>query len=162
MKKKDALIAALKKLGARDPESWAESEIEEDIPQLARFTFLKGAWDQIVRDGDASWIDGEIASTPEGSAEPYAGVAHALRKLKREGADLVAVADVVRGMQARLLFDLCYMLSDPDSVAGNDSVGWSLVESDENEGSARVIDGLHESVLETDPTGREMRPRNRG
>ena len=30
--------------GASDPEAWARSEVEEGIPQLARFLFLRQAW----------------------------------------------------------------------------------------------------------------------
>jgi hypothetical protein len=35
------LTEIFKEGGAIDPESWASSEIEEGIPQLARFNFLK-------------------------------------------------------------------------------------------------------------------------
>ncbi len=31
------------RLGARDPEKWARSQIKEGIPQLARFLFLRQA-----------------------------------------------------------------------------------------------------------------------
>ena len=65
-------------------------------------------------------------------------------------------------MQGRLLFDLCYQLDDSDVVeypsADLPKVNWALVELNE-EGNAvvRSIDGLHESVLELDPSGHEMR-----
>jgi len=38
--------------GAPDPQSWAESELSEDIPQLARFLFLRQAWRLVVADTD--------------------------------------------------------------------------------------------------------------
>jgi hypothetical protein len=37
----DELTALFKKVGARKPEGWARSQIEEGIPQLARFLFLR-------------------------------------------------------------------------------------------------------------------------
>jgi len=38
-------------------------------------------------------------------------------------------------------------------------VAWSLVKVDDDGNVLASVNGLHESVLETDPTGREMRPR---
>jgi hypothetical protein len=42
------LTALFEKLGAADPDGWARSQLEEDIPQLARFLFLRQAWRAIV------------------------------------------------------------------------------------------------------------------
>jgi hypothetical protein len=39
-------------------------------------------------------------------------------------------------------------------------VAWGLFEVDGEGNAGRSIRGLHESVLETDPTGREMCPKN--
>ncbi len=146
------------RLGARDPESLAGSETDEGIPQLARYLFLKGAWDGVVDPDDPSWIDRLIAQTPIDSAAPYAGTAHALRQLLAGGADRASINEVVRGMQAELMFSLCYLLSDPAFVDGNDVVSWALFELDAEGRPGREMSGLHESVLGTDPTGREMRP----
>ena len=69
------------------------------------------------------------------------------------------IAQLVRAKQAEFLFDLCYMMGDPSSVEGNDGyVDWSFMELDADGNASRSINGLHESVLETDPTGREVRP----
>ena len=154
----EELTATFARFGARDPEQWAGSEIREGIPQLARFLFLKGVWQEVVDAGDPSWIDRVVANTPEDSDAPFAGTAHALRRLLEAGADRQDLHEVVRGMQAEMIFGLCYLLDDPGAVEGNDSVDWGLFELDEDDQPARGIGGLHESVLETDPTGREMRP----
>ncbi|MCM0674467.1 hypothetical protein NCC78_07165 [Micromonospora phytophila] len=47
-----SLAERFKELGALDPESWARSEISENIPQLARFMVLRALWrpDQIFGD----------------------------------------------------------------------------------------------------------------
>jgi hypothetical protein len=158
---KDELTSIFADLGANDPESWAESEIKEGNPQLARFLFLKGCWDHIVTDGDTHWIDAEVANTPEHSSGPFAGTAHAIRRLLASGANRDDITEVVRGKQAELLHQVCYQLSDPESVVGNKYVTWALVELDETDEPEREICCLHESVLETDPTGREMKPVDR-
>ncbi len=41
-------------------------------------------------------------------------------------------------------------------------VAWALAQVDDAGNVLGGIGGLHESVLETDPTGREMRPRVEG
>jgi len=154
------LAALFKKLGASDPEGWARSQIEEGIPQLARYLFLRQAWRQIVSEGDSTWIDISIDRAQGRPDEPYAGVGHALRKLRARGATNEEITDVVRGMQAELLFSLCYLLSDPGELEAEvEGMGWALVQLDDAGGMVGAIEGLHESVLETDPTGREMRPR---
>lgn len=157
---KSELTDIFSKLGADDPEEWAESQIEEGIPQLARYIFLKGCWDNIIKDGDTSWINNQIDNTPVDSREPFSGIAHALRRLLDSGADPKDLIDLVRGAQAELLFSFCNQLDDPDSVEDNQYVNWGLVQLDDDDQPTNFISGLHESVLETDPTGREMTPRN--
>jgi hypothetical protein len=155
------LAATFRKLGARDPDGWARSQVEEGIPQLARFLFLRQAWREIVQEDDTSWIDASIDRAKTHPDEPYAGVGHALKKLRERGATNEEITDVVRGMQAQLLFSICYLLEDPGDVepeAGD--VGWVLAQVDQEGNVLDTIGGLHESVLETDPTGREMRPRS--
>jgi hypothetical protein len=150
------------RLGARDPAGWASSQLTQGIEQLHRFLFLRQAWAGILPDGDTSWIALEIASAKANPTEPYAGVGLALDRCLEKGADLRDIADIARGMQAMALFRICYLLEDPDFAEPElGDVGWSLVTTDKNfEPTTRQIAGLHESVLETDPTGREMRPRD--
>jgi hypothetical protein len=154
------LSALFKKLGAPDPDGWASSQIEEGIPQLARFLFLRQAWRAIVDESDFNWISGAIARAESRPEEPYAGVGHALRRLRALGASDEDLTDLVRGMQAELLFSLCYLLEDPGEVEPEAAdTSWALVQTDGDGNVLATIGGLHESVLETDPTGREMRPR---
>ena len=49
----DELTALFKKFGARDPTVWAKSQLEEGIPQLQRFLFLRQAWRNVVSENDA-------------------------------------------------------------------------------------------------------------
>jgi hypothetical protein len=156
------LTALFEKLGARDPEAWARSQFEQGIPQLAKFLFLRQAWRAVVSEGDAGWIAGAIASSEARPDDSYAGVGQALRSLRARGATDDELTDLVRGMQAELLFQICYLLEDPGELESEvEDVTWSLVETDEAGDVLDDIRGLHESVLEMDPTGREMRPRAR-
>jgi hypothetical protein len=144
------LAELFRKLGASDPEGWARSQVQEGIPQLARFLFLRSAWRCVVSEDDTAWIDQAIGRAEVQPDEPYAGVGHALKSLR------------VRGMQAQVLFHFCYVIADPGVVESEDvKINWALVELDDDGEPRGTIDSLHESVLETDPTGREMRPSSR-
>lgn len=154
------LAALFGKLGAAEPEGWAHSQVQEGLPQLARFLFLRQAWRHIVAESDSSWIEDSIQRADARPTEPYAGVGHALKKLRARGATDHEITDVVRGMQAELLFSFCYLLEDPGEVEPEVAdVRWALVQVDDDGNVVSSVGGLHESVLETDPTGREMRPR---
>lgn len=149
--------------GAREPAAWAKSEIDEGIPQLARFLFLRQAWRSIIPDGDTSWIEREVRSSKQDPAMPGAGLGMALARLLHAGAEPRDVAEVARAVQWQLLHSICYQLSDP-SIDEKElqHVRWGLFEVDDEGKIGRPIEGLHESVLETDPTGREMRPKDAG
>lgn len=161
-KNQKELTELFRQLGARDPEGWAASQTSEGISQLHRFLFLRQAWERVASESDDEWIDQEIASSKQHPGQPFSGIGHALARMQAKGVAREDIVDLVRGMQARLLFDFCYLLADPSIVESSvEDLGWALVETDDDfEPTGEVISGLHESVLDTDPTGREMRPRN--
>jgi len=142
------LTQLFESLGARNAGGWADSQISEGIPQLQRYLFLRQAWRAVLDERDVDWIAREIRYSERDAAAPYAGVA---------AQDLM---DIVRGVQAKLLFGLCHLLDDPGlSEPALESLAWGLFEVDEQGNPVLPrLGGLHESVLETDPTGREMRP----
>lgn len=156
------LAELFRKLGARDPEGWASSQVREGIPQLHRFLWLREAWKLIVSDDNYDWMTTEIELAEARPNDPYAGVGLALKKCLDRGVDKEALNEIVRGKQAEFLFGLCYMLEDPNfSEEEVKDLCWGLFETDAEGRPAARIGALHESVLETDPTGREMRPKNR-
>ncbi len=155
------LTELFRRLDASDPEGRARSQVNEGINQLHRYLFLRQAWSRVVTEGDQSWIDDAISNSTKRPDAPYAGIGHSLNRLLAAGASRNDLVDLARGMQARLLFDICYLLDDPSLEEPElADLGWSIVETGSDlEPTRNVIRGLHESVLETDPTKREMRPR---
>jgi hypothetical protein len=155
------LADLFKRLGADDPEGWAASQIREGIPQLHRFLFLRQAWRMVVsEDSGPAWIDNHVAAAERAPEAPFAGAGLALKALRARGATDAELSGLVRAMQAELLSGLCYLLEDPrfeDQEVEN--VAWGLFATNDEEDPTEPVFGLHESVLETDPTGREVRPR---
>jgi hypothetical protein len=154
------LESLLRLAGAPNPDQWARSEHEEDIPHLARFLFLRQAWARVVAEGDTAWIDREVAESRKLPTDPGAGLGLACQRLLAAGASREDIAEVARHTQWQLLHSLCYLLDDPSLEEEELAhVGWALHEVSPDGTLGRPIGGLHESVLEADPTGREMRPR---
>ena len=159
-----ALAAHFRKLGADDPEAWASSEINEDIPQFARFVFLKAAWSYVVPEENDAWISENIRHYKKESDAPYAGIGRALMRMQERGVSNADITELVRSMQVEFLFSICSLLAGavvPEFLDESmPDVHWRLVDETGREPcESPTIDCLHESVLETDPTGREMRPR---
>ena len=137
------LVERLRELGAPDPEMWAASEIEEGIPQEARYLFLRAMWEQIN-----GW-------TPASAVNVAAA-----RRAVDAGARPEDVATAMRAAAYETAFAILYRLSDgSDEGAPDDSPGWSLREvRRDGDGlalSGRVVDALHEDLLTMDPSGQE-------
>jgi len=155
------LTHLLEVAGATDPQAWAKSEIDEGIPQLARFLFLRQAWRLVIADSDVAWIDREIQQSKQRPNLPGAGLGQALSRLLSAGANRDDLTELARTVQWQLLHSLCYQLEDPSIEESELSqVVWGLFEVDEDGNAGRSIHGLHESLNQMDPTGREMRPKN--
>src|SRR6266705_3777307 len=158
------LTELFERFGAQDPESWASSQAKEGIPQLQRFLFLRQAWRNILEEENVKWIEHEIQRSERNPTDPYAGVGAALKRCLAKIVSPQDLTDIARGIQAQMLFQFCYLLDDPafpESELRDFAWGLFEVDSDDNPIPPR-IGSLHESVLETDPTGREMRPRGGG
>lgn len=156
------LAKVFENFGASDPQGWAKSQLTEGIPQLQRFLFLRQAWRGVIGEGDVSWIQSQIDEADRYADGPYAGVGAALKRALAKGVSPQDLTDMARGMQVQMLFRLCYLLDDPSfSEPALHDLAWGLFEVDDDDNPIPPrIGGLHESVLETDPTGREMRPRH--
>lgn len=149
----EELTELFRKLGAREPHLWARSQVEEQLPQLARFLFLRQAWKLVVAADDRAWLSENIA----GADEPGGDLAPALGRLLAAGTSERDLTTVVRVMQWRVLAGLCQLLDDPGDVEAEVAdIWWQLFQVDESGRPIASLGGLIESVLETDPTGREM------
>lgn len=152
------LTERFRQAGASDPELWAQSQLEEGIPQLARFSFLKSLWTAVVAEDDDSWIDQEIAAAKMRPGRPCTAVGPALEEMLAKGVSREGITDFVRGMQYATLYDVCLFLDGARQV-DVPVQKWTLYEVDDDGEPVAIIQGLNGSILTLDPTGREMRPR---
>ena len=151
------LTELFRKLGAPHPEGWAHSQITEGILQLPRYLFLREAWRRIVSPEDRHWMDEVRPNDPNG---PGGELGPAIERLLAAGGRLEDITTVARVMQWWLLAGLCVLMEDPGGGLEEEVEGiwWNLFLLDDNDRPTVPVDALIESVLETDPTGREMRP----
>jgi hypothetical protein len=152
------LTEIFRNAGAIDPESWAFSEIEEGIPQLARFSFLKALSNIFLKETDLDWVNNQIEYNYSRSGDPCAQIVPALQEILDKNVSREAIIDLVRVIQFQTLFHACSTI-DCTYDAGTPIESWSLFQKDENYNPTVEISGLHESLLEFDPSGNEMRPR---
>ncbi len=155
------LTKLFQKLGADEPESWAKSEVMENIPQLARYLFLRSAWENVVPEEDDGWIDEQIERSARKPNAPCSGIGTALQRILDLGANREDIVDIVRGMQYQTLFGMCYLVDTMnEDIQEIGELNWILHEiGKDGKLTGRIVQGMHESALSMDPTGREMRPR---
>ncbi len=158
------LTATFRALDAEDPEEWALSQHEEGIPQLARFLLLREAWDGVVDEQDSRWIAQEIRFSQQEPDAPLTGAGRAIASMKAKGVTDEEITDLVRAMQYSALFNFLVALDNPPGDVVElplaRATRWGLFRIDPDTGAPiEEVGGLYESLLETDPTRREMRPR---
>lgn len=154
------LAALFERLGARNPESWARSQILERIPQLHRYLFLRQCWQFVLSEEDSNWVDYHVKQAEQDPRGSFAGLGAALMRAVGAGVAREDLSQIARGAQVELLCQFCYMLEDNGlSEPELKGVGWGLFQTDEEGNAVAPIYSLHESVLDLDPTGREMRPK---
>jgi hypothetical protein len=157
------LASHFRSMGAQNPESWARSQLEEGIPQFARLVFLREAWGAVIGDGDTRWIKRFTDEAERRPRDPGAGIGPALKRILASGADSGDLAEVVRVMQWHVLQAIADQLDDPGVVVypsdNTPRVKWTLFEVNDDGEPLHPIGALHESLLDTEPTGREMRPK---
>lgn len=153
-----SLAEVFRQAGATDPESWANSQLTEGIPQLAIFSFAKSLWNGVMPEDDDNWIDQEIEWAKSWPRDPCAQSGPALEEMLAKGASRKAIVDLVRVFQYNALYHACSIL-DGSRVEDVPITDWMLHQVDEEGKDVAIIQGLHEVLLSMDPTGREMCPR---
>lgn len=154
------LVDVLRRLGARSPESVAAGAEGRTAAELGRYAFLRQAWRQVLRDDDTFWINDLIVEAEQRPGAPFAGAGRALKELRSNGARAETLGGLVRAVQAELLYALCYLLDEPglpeDDLA---DLKWGLFVVDSDGKPRERIERLADAVMETDPTGRDARPK---
>lgn len=132
------LCEQLKAAGATNPKSWANSELQENIPQFARFLVLKGLTD-IYRD-----VEGNLSEI-----ESYSDEATEAHQKLASQFDEQELKELLHFYGKSIIGKVIDMLDQGYLYGVNDNVGWSLMELD-NKGTTtdRLIQGLHEDFLE--------------
>jgi hypothetical protein len=166
--------------GAEQPEGWAASEVEEDIPQLARFIFLRrlwrGAWQwkqppeewfaeiepepDEVPAGEDDDDEPTLVSAPprdelpEDDAEPpFLAAQQAVQRILAAGIDPEDLKEVARAIFLHTAFDAVQTVDEGhDPQVGEGMPGWLLTEVGADLVlTGRVIPDLHEDLLTTEP-----------
>jgi hypothetical protein len=165
--------------GAEEPEGWAVSEVEDDVPQLARFIFLRrlwrGAWqwtqpprewfaeiapdedpvDAENGDGDEpTLVSASHDEVPDEDADPpFLAAQQAVRRILAAGADPEDLKEVARAIFLHTAFDAVQTVDEGhDPRVGEGMPGWLLTEvGGDLVLTGRVIPDLHEDLLTTEP-----------
>lgn len=144
----------------------------DDWSTHALQSFLTTVWSMVVdedsyTDGYPSWID--LRGTQQGSVPASAGT-DAMQRILACGVDPDDLTDVVRKMQHDLLYEVCQLIDDPGLLGiGLDEewseptdFRWELVAVRTAGPAGRApIHGLHSSLDELDPSGRDGATRGR-
>jgi hypothetical protein len=140
------LVAGLRAAGCRDPEAWAQSELEEDIPQFARYLLCKTIWEHAIE----PWRDeAGLNEFPEAQALLDGG---ADREQLRLLAGKIAYETMTAIVNAIDQGEYVGPAAVPDEAPG-----WVIVEIDGKslKPTGRGAGFIHESILSVDPTGTE-------
>lgn len=173
----EALAAKFRAAGAEEPEAWAVSEVVEEIPQLARFLFLRRVWRSAEqwKQAPGEWFAEPEAQTaadvprPDDPDEPtlvsaagdddadgepaFLAAQQAVRRILAAGVDPQDLREVARAVFLHTAFDVVHTVDEGhDPEAGEGMPGWLLAEvSGELMTTGRVVVALHEDLLTTEP-----------
>src|SRR5688500_14590088 len=113
--KREDLIEAFRALGAADPEALASSQLDDGVPELHRFAFLKRLWDQVANPANTRWIEQAVAQGKSlGEDDPQAAAGPALQRMLAAGVDPTDIIKVVWSAQAEMIYNVAFQLDDPE------------------------------------------------
>jgi hypothetical protein len=152
--KREDLVEAFRALGAVDPEALASSQLEEGLPQLHLFAFLKRLWDQVADTRSAKWIRQTIDQAEGlGADDPQAAAGPALRRMLDAGVDPKDVLKVVWCAQAEMIYNVAFQLDDPGFAVAQlprhggmqeEDALWGLFAVNEEGKPRKLLEGFHE------------------
>lgn len=138
-----ALQERFAELGADEPQGWALSQMTEGIPQMARYLILRRLWSEAINQWEEPSAINAIPAT---------------HRLLASGADRSDIAKVARAVAFESITSVLNVLDEGYASDLDDGSlpGWHLQETtSDGSPTGRSIGGLHESLLETDPSGNE-------
>jgi hypothetical protein len=122
--------------GAKEPLSWALSEVEENIAQRARYYALREFH------LSAEDIEGSLDSSSDFCENPRAVFKEICNAIGEESARRFLSA------YGKGMLSICLGIIDEGGF-DNESVGWSLIEEDsDGNATGRIVSGLHEDWID--------------
>jgi len=134
-----ALASVFTALGAREPERWAQSHVEQGVDQIGRFVFLRALWGAVVKDG--RFLD--RLRTDRGPSRAI------IERLMLAGVDETDIIHLVRALQVQLLVHVCQIVDDPSD--NDEGIRWGLWRMDKRGLPLWQLGDLRLDVLEVDP-----------
>jgi len=132
------LLIRLDKAGAKEPLSWALSEVTENIPQFGRFLVLKNLF--------------EIAKSPTKNISMALDFDCEIKNKFSEISKTVGeekLLDFLSSFSKGMMYHVVELFDEGNRNAKEDKVNWVLLKTDENgKHSEQIIQGLHEDFLE--------------
>lgn len=134
----ESLVMRLGNAGAKNPSSWASSEVTEGLPQFARFLVLKSLFDIAKSTDDniamAADFDDELD-------EKYNTIKDAVGEEK--------LLSFLTAYSKGIIYNVIGLLDEGNQESDRDKISWTLMKTDENfESTGQIIQGLHEDFLE--------------
>lgn len=136
----EILLSRLENAGAKDPLSWAYSEITENIPQFGRFLFLKGL---LNIGNDVEENLGFADDVDENYEDDIFEVSSKLKELIGEDKFNNFLKSYTKGVMWQVA-----NLIDDGNYNENGEPNWSLKEINDKDKTERAINGLHENLNE--------------
>ncbi len=137
-KQLEILLQKLDDCGAKDPLSWAHSEVRENIPQFARFLFLKGVF-EIIDDTE------ENMALADDVDEDYAEDIFEVSEKLEEAIGSEELNEFLKSYTRGVVWQVLNHI-DEGNYNNKSLPEWSLKETSNS--ANRNIGGLHESFNE--------------
>lgn len=134
----ESLVIRLENAGAKNPLSWANSEVSEKIPQFGRFLVLKSLFDIAKSTEDNISMAGDFV---EDFKEKFAEINEKVGQEK--------LFDFLTSYSKGIIYNIIELLDEGNRDVDRDKISWMLMKTDENfEATGQIIQGLHENFLE--------------
>lgn len=134
----ESLVIRLENAGAKNPLSWANSEVNEKIPQFGRFLVLKSLFEITKSTEDNISMATDFDDDFEDKFEEI-----------KEQIGQEKLIDFLKSYSKGIIYNLIELLDEGNREVDRDKISWTLMKTDENfEPTGQIIQGLHEDFLE--------------